>query len=102
MPLVTFHDLGYAECTGRPTRFAFACPRRPGHRCAGLLIEGGPLYDGVVTRGPGRHCWAWNGDRVKPTFTPSINCLTHNPKDPAEKYAGCGWHGHITNGKIVG
>lgn len=32
-------------------------------------------------------CWAWNGDRNKPTLTPSINCLQ-----------GCKWHGFITDG----
>jgi hypothetical protein len=33
--------------------------------------------------------WDWNGDRVNPSLTPSVNCV-----------GGCGWHGHITNGEI--
>lgn len=31
--------------------------------------------------------WDWNGDKEKPSLTPSINCLT-----------GCQWHGWLTNG----
>lgn len=75
------------------------CPRGRGW-CSGLIIEGGPCYDTVFSKatGPANHMWAWNGNREKPTFTPSINCLTHNPQNPQELYAGCGWHGHITDG----
>lgn len=31
--------------------------------------------------------WLWNGNKNKPTLTPSINCLD-----------GCKWHGFITDG----
>jgi len=38
---------------------------------------------------PGIRGWQWNGDRVNPTFTPSI--LQTN---------GCRWHGYLTNGEF--
>jgi uncharacterized protein DUF6527 len=31
--------------------------------------------------------WMWNGNREKPTLTPSIGCRTP-----------CGWHGYLTDG----
>lgn len=58
--------------------------------------DGSPIIKNPETGKP--HMWGWNGNRVRPTFTPSINCLDHNPENPAEKYGGCGWHGHITDG----
>jgi len=74
--------------------------------CKGLLIDGAKLPDGTVIKSGKKdekpHVWNWNGNRAAPTFKPSINCLAHNPKDPKEKYGGCGWHGHITNGKHTG
>lgn len=30
--------------------------------------------------------WTWDGNRIEPTLTPSIDCKH------------CGWHGHITKG----
>ena len=74
-----------------PAFFGFKCPRR-GTECNYLRIRGGAADDGS------RPSWQWNGDRVNPTLVPSINCLSHNPSDPNEEYAGCGWHGFITNG----
>jgi hypothetical protein len=32
------------------------------------------------------YCWKWNGDKDKPTTTPSIKQLS------------CGWHGYLTDG----
>lgn len=83
----------------RPSRFGFQCPRTQ-RMCSGLLIAGTVVNGVTLQTGKGNKpaCWDWNGDRVKPTFRPSINCLAHNPKNPAEKYAGCGAHGHITDG----
>jgi hypothetical protein len=78
-----------------PAYFGLKCPRGHGE-CNYLRIKGGPADDG-------KHpVWKWNGDRVAPTITPSINCLAHKPDDPSVKYAGCGWHGYITNGHTVG
>lgn len=31
--------------------------------------------------------WAWDGDREKPTLSPSINCV-----------GCCGWHAYLTKG----
>jgi hypothetical protein len=99
-----FLRLNHEECPDdeAPERFGFECPRHPGRMCSGLLISGKVMPDGSVAdkETKSKHTWAWNGDRAAPTFKPSINCQAHNPKKPAEKYAGCGWHGYITNGVI--
>ena len=105
---VVFLRANYQPCPDdeAPARFGFECPRRQGYICQGLLIAGAKLADGTVikhnpdTKKP--PCWDWNGSRTAPTFKPSINCLAHDPKNPAEKYTGCGWHGHITDGKHTG
>lgn len=76
----------------QPVRFGFECPRRPGYMCKGLMIN-----NVEVKRGEGVPCWDWDGDREKPTFSPSINCLAKDP-ETGEKFAGCGWHGHIVKG----
>jgi hypothetical protein len=78
-----------------PAYFGFKCPRGQGN-CHYLRIRGGPVDDGK------RPTWQWNGDYDRPTLTPSINCLAHNPQNSAEKYAGCGWHGWITDGQCKG
>ena len=76
-----FLDLNYDDCPidQKPERFGFECPKRPGYMCSGLLIRG--MGNDIPNK-----TWTWNGDRDKPTFTPSINCL------------GCS-HGFITNGE---
>jgi Family of unknown function (DUF6527) len=56
---------------GRPERFGFKCPKQPGLRAA--------------------PSWIWDGNRDKPTFTPSINCLSCPGK----------WHGYIRAGRCV-
>ena len=35
------------------------------------------------------HVWNWNGDRERPTLSPSLDCLT-----------GCRWHGWLTDGQF--
>ena len=77
-----FLDANYDPCPPhhQPTLFGFECPTRPGFMCTGLVIRGNP--DGCI---PPNRTWAWNGDREKPTFSPSINCK------------GCS-HGFITDG----
>lgn len=77
-----------------PAFFGFKCPRLEGRHCNYLRIRGGPADDGKGAT------WQWNGNYDRPTLTPSINCLSHNPQNPAEKYAGCGWHGFITSGML--
>lgn len=73
--------------------FSFECPKGKGV-CSYMRIAGGPADDLKRPR------WMWNKNWKSPSFTPSINCLAHNLQDPSEKYAGCGWHGYITNGVI--
>lgn len=100
---VQFLRLDYTPCPPdeTPARFGFECPRRPGEMCSGLLIrtpENAPQEPPPGWRR--RASWEWNGDRERPTFTPSINCLAEGPS--GERYAGCGWHGWITNGEASG
>ena len=92
------HMVGYAENgadtvhpEGGPKWLAFACPRGRGECSV-------PLFPQTTGKG---HTWKWDGNREAPTLTPSINCLACNPENPAEKYAGCGWHGHLRDGVFV-
>ena len=79
---------GYPEATGH---IMFVCPK--GHRC-GVLV--GPQH--IPRPNPDALCiWAWNGDKDKPTLTPSIDCVSEKDGKPT---GGCGWHGFITNGVI--
>lgn len=53
------------------------------HRCEGLLIRG---------RGQNaRPSWVWDGNRERPTFSPSINCQSCPGR----------WHGFIEKGRCV-
>jgi len=40
------------------------------------------------------HSWKWDGDRIAPTFTPSIQHIPH-------KSGACNWHGFMTKGEWV-
>lgn len=62
----------------------FPCPRKPGQECH-VLLKPWPI----------RNCptWDWDGNRDAPTLSPSINCNGEG---------GCGWHGFIQAGQIVG
>lgn len=40
-----------------------------------------------VTPIAGRPCWSWNGDRERPTLSPSLL-----------RTGGCGWHGWLDDG----
>jgi hypothetical protein len=74
---------------GEEVTFSFHCPHF-GQQCGRLLIAGRSpelRRDGQNDNG-GRAMWDWNGDRDKPTFSPSINCV------------GC-WHGYIEGGRCV-
>lgn len=50
-----------------------------------------PIADQVL---PGKPHWAWNGNREAPTLTPSI--LVH-----AYEGWSTGWHGYLTDGKLI-
>jgi hypothetical protein len=88
---VSFDSLDF-DGNGEPGKeqlFDFACPKGKG-RCGYLLIACTTdiSRDGQNENG-GHAQWEWiNGDRIAPTFTPSINCR------------GC-WHGYIENGRCV-
>jgi hypothetical protein len=74
---------------GATAHILFVCPN--GKRCAVLL---GPTQVDRPT--PDGLCiWAWDGNRDRPTITPSINCIAE--KD-GKATGGCGWHGFITAG----
>lgn len=78
-----FLTLDYEPCPEGewPTRFGFTCPAGrmgPEGMCSGLLIRDPSKPRKSPT-------WEWDGNREKPTFRPSINCI------------GCS-HGWITGG----
>lgn len=86
---VTFEDAGYEPAApGQEVRFSFNCPKYD-RRCGGILIAGrtGLKRDGQNKNG-GVAQWDWNGDRERPTFSPSVNC-------------GNCWHGFIESGRTV-
>jgi Family of unknown function (DUF6527) len=74
--------------SGEEQTFSFACPKYK-RRCGDLVISGRtPLKHDGNNNNDGVAQWNWDGNRVAPTFTPSINCV------------GC-WHGFIRNGRCV-
>lgn len=60
-----------------PQCLSFRCPCGCGH------LRQIPVGPGKVSS----PAWTWNGDREKPTLTPSIACTRP-----------CGWHGYLTDG----
>lgn len=80
---------GVADYPGSTGHILFVCPN--GKRCSVLL---GPTF---VPRPAEGKCnvWAWDGNRERPTITPSINCISEKDGKPT---GGCGWHGFITAG----
>lgn len=40
--------------------------------------------------------WQWDGNRERPTLTPSIQIIRHGSNDN-----GCRWHGWLRNGEWV-
>lgn len=73
---------------GQEKTFSFRCPLHA-RRCGDLLIIGKThiKHDPQGQNG-GRAQWAWDGNREKPTFSPSVDCK------------GC-WHGYIRAGRCV-
>lgn len=92
VPIGTFDIEPFNNVDGYPTATAhilFECPNAK--RCSVLLGPGPALRPA-----PDRcHVWQWDGNRERPTITPSINCIAEKDGKPT---GGCGWHGFITNG----
>lgn len=61
---------------GTVAAIEYACP------CGCGRLGCVSVYTGVVGAG-----WKWNGNREKPTLTPSLY-----------QRVTCGWHGHLTDG----
>lgn len=74
---------------GEMGRLNYACPRGGGN-CGGIRICNGQKPNSQKT-------WGWDGNVEQPTLTPSINCLSRDPKT-GEELAGCGWHGYLKEG----
>ena len=73
-------DIRIGDLDGVVHGFDYVCP------CGCGVVDWIP-----VTSGPSDlHHWHWNGDRDKPTLTPSIRKLN-----------GCQWHGWLTNGEFI-
>lgn len=79
MSVEIWHDVGRTMCV-------WPCPRRDGQSC-GVIVE---LHR---PQRPFDKVWSWDGNESAPTLTPSVNCNGE---------AGCGWHGFVQNGKLVG
>lgn len=87
---VTFEDVDFNEAApGQEAYFSFQCPLHKGRICSNLPILGrtGLKHDPQGQNGGSAH-WTFNGDRDKPTFSPSVD------------HKGC-WHGYIENGRCV-
>jgi len=86
---VKFHRLDDLDAAiGVEQTFSFNCPKYD-RRCFGLVIVGKTdLKRDPQGQNGGIAQWEWDGNREKPTFTPSINC-------------GKCWHGYIRNGRAV-
>jgi hypothetical protein len=86
---VRFETLDYDRADpGHEQTFGFNCPLHD-RRCEGLVIAGKTdLPRNPMGKDGGVAQWDWNGDRDRPTFSPSINC-------------GSCWHGYIENGRCV-
>lgn len=86
---VDFHRIDrLTAAPGEEQIFSFQCPLR-NRRCSSLVIAGRTdLKRDPQGANGGIAQWDWDGNRDKPTFTPSINC------------GGC-WHGYIRAGRCV-
>lgn len=64
------------------------------HSCPAGKSEGGVVQP--CEKGPDRGCWDWSGSAYDGTLTasPSLHCVA--------ELGGCGWHGHLVNGEMVG
>lgn len=87
LPIRFVEDIGENHTVAKPgdaewsidhAHLLFMCP------CGGGHLSGVP-----VNRPAGLLSWQWNGNKEKPSLTPSI----HN--------INCGWHGYLTDGEFV-
>ena len=87
---IRFDSLDELECeVGKEQTFEFQCPKHRNRRCGSLIIKGRTdLPHDPQGQNGGIAQWNWDGDRDRPTFTPSVNC------------GGC-WHGYIEKGRCV-
>ena len=94
VPIGTFDisEHGVKDYPGSTAHILFVCPN--GKRCSVLL---GPQFVKRPAKGK-CNIWAWNGNRDRPSVTPSINCVTTD--EDGKPTGGCGWHGFITDGCI--
>jgi hypothetical protein len=86
---VKFETLEFESAEpGQEQRFDFNCPLHD-RRCGPIVIAGRTtLKRDPQGKNDGIAQWDWDGNRERPTFSPSINC------------GGC-WHGYIRNGRCV-
>lgn len=68
-----------------PTRMVICCPCGCGD-VIGVNVKPERQFE----NGPEVPPWQWDGNRDKPTITPSIQVLS-----------GCKWHGYLTNGEFT-
>lgn len=94
---------GVSDSEGKPVPerhgvgISFDCPC--GCKLPCFVCFENPLDGGLSVNGD-RHTWKREGDNFEVlTLTPSI--LRVKWKDNTGKEHGCGWHGFITNGKII-
>lgn len=78
--------------------YAITCPKcKQVHQWTTALNcrEAGCPHNGVSS------CWKWTGSPEEGTLTasPSLHCVTEWKGNPT---GGCGWHGHLSNGQMVG
>jgi len=87
-------DIVKARVAGYPgvvAHMAFICPNA---RHCGVLLAPQPI---PRPDDKSLYVWGWDGNRERPTLTPSINCIAEKDGKPT---GGCGWHGFITAGVL--
>ncbi len=77
---------------GATGHMEFICPN--GKHCA-VLIGPQPV---PRPRPDACYVWGWDGNRDRPTLTPSINCIAEKDGKPTGGCGWHGWHGFITSG----
>lgn len=86
------HPHGVEGQPGVTAHILFVCPN--GKRCS-VFVGPAPVER---PRPDACYTWGWNGDKDRPTLTPSINCIAEKDGKPT---GGCGWHGFIANGEMT-
>lgn len=81
----------YSDREGPDAGILFGCPCG----CGEMKSVG---FDTRARSGSKRPKWHWDGNRERPTLTPSVNILQFND---AGQQIGEHWHGFLTNGRWV-